>query len=626
MNHAVAIVLCSCIILTTVDLVSSLEPIVSTSNNSQSSKPASSITHGTATPSSMMCDNLLHIHVHGKLIICYQDELLLKSGHCATFNETTKTVSISACPHNQQDGYNMSIKKTGYIVLPRNLSQLNDYMCGPLNRKGLVCDQCADGFGPSITSFGYKCVNCTDAWYHVPLFLLLEFVPITVLYLIVLVFQVSVTSPPMPCFIMYTQFAVLAAKLYRHNKSLLEPTIFNKDCDLRLDMKIVLTFYGIFNLDFLHFNILPTLCLNAKIRFIDVEVLEYLVAFYPIFLIFLTCICVELHGRNFRPLVLVWRPFHKCFVRLRREWNAKNDLIDVFITFFVLSYNKFIILILVLLRSNHVTHITESGLTFETHLTAGIDSSSTYHILLSILVIVIGIIYNILPLLLLLLHPFRKFRSCLSRLHLNFIAVNTFVDKVYGCYRDGLDGGRDMRRFASLYFFLRIAVLLVIWLTSSAVLRKLSCLYYVGILFSLVTLLVALAKPYKKSYMNNLDVLILFGCSVMCHTVALQTKQYEALLIERILLSMPLSLFILYVMIRMFYGRILAVFKGAVLHTYKLFLHSRSTCFGRFINLESESEFEVTTDSQLQADSPLKLNQPLIQPTCTVVSYGTNEK
>jgi hypothetical protein len=68
------------------------------------------------------------------------------------------------------------------MVLPRNLSQLNDYMCSPLNRKGHLCSECADGFGPSVTSYGYTCVNCTGAWYRdVPLFLLLELTPITIL-------------------------------------------------------------------------------------------------------------------------------------------------------------------------------------------------------------------------------------------------------------------------------------------------------------------------------------------------------------------------------------------------------------------------------------------------------------
>ena len=121
---------------------------------------------------------------------------------------------------------------------------MTSYMCGPLNRKGLVCSECADGFGPSVTSFGYtKCIKCDNEWYRVPLFLIYEFVSVTL----------------------------------------------------------------------------------------------YISVVYPLFLIFLTWVCIELHGRNFRPLVWLWRPFHRCFVRLRRRWDTKSDIIDVFITFVLLS-------------------------------------------------------------------------------------------------------------------------------------------------------------------------------------------------------------------------------------------------------------------------------------------------
>ena len=128
------------------------------------------------------------------------------------------TVNYYRCPYYQHNGYNVTTP--GYTQLPRNLSQLNDYMCGPLNRKGLVCNKCADGFGPSVTSFGYKCANCTDAWYGVPLFLIIEFVPITVFYLVILVFQISVTSAPMPCFIMFAQWVVASFYLSIFNKSI----------------------------------------------------------------------------------------------------------------------------------------------------------------------------------------------------------------------------------------------------------------------------------------------------------------------------------------------------------------------------------------------------------------------
>ena len=229
---------------------------------------------------SSLCKNISRANYkqHHDLIQCYQGEILLAFGHCATFNEQTETISISGCPYLRHPpdtmSYNVSSKKSGYIVLPRNLSQLNDYMCGPLNRQGLVCSQCADGYGPSFTSFGYRCVNCSDTWYGVPLFLLLEFGPITVLYLIILVLQISVTSAPMPCFIMYAQLIVLATSYIFDKDLLLKPILFNdaQERNLTLDVKVALTFYGIFNLDFLHFNTLPPLCLSSHVKFIDLSI------------------------------------------------------------------------------------------------------------------------------------------------------------------------------------------------------------------------------------------------------------------------------------------------------------------------------------------------------------------
>ena len=142
-------------------------------------------------------------------IDCSQNGPLLHYGYCATFSEGTNLLSLSSCHYFEPNGYNITSSKQ--ILLPRNLSQLTYYMCGPLNRKDLVCSVCADGFGPSVTSFGYRCVNCTQSnpWYGMPLFLFITFVPITVFYFTVLVFQIKILSAPMPCFTMYAQFVVL---------------------------------------------------------------------------------------------------------------------------------------------------------------------------------------------------------------------------------------------------------------------------------------------------------------------------------------------------------------------------------------------------------------------------------
>ena len=78
-------------------------------------------------------------------------------------------------------------------------------MCGPMNRKDSLCRNCVDGFGPSVTSVQYQCSNCTRVWYGIPLYLLLEFVPVTIFYSMIVMFRLHLTSAPMTCFIMYSQ-------------------------------------------------------------------------------------------------------------------------------------------------------------------------------------------------------------------------------------------------------------------------------------------------------------------------------------------------------------------------------------------------------------------------------------
>ena len=96
-------------------------------------------------------------------ITCSDSRPLLLFGNCATYSEGTELVTIAICPYLQVYGhmYNMPpIRHDNFIHLPKNLTELNDSMCGPMNRKGIACSECIDGFGSSVTSIGYACVKC----------------------------------------------------------------------------------------------------------------------------------------------------------------------------------------------------------------------------------------------------------------------------------------------------------------------------------------------------------------------------------------------------------------------------------------------------------------------------------
>ena len=109
--------------------------------------------------------------------IFYDNQTHLRVGYCSTYNEKTGIVSFSSCPYFQSDHFHVYVIRESNIwtiQLPENISTLNQYMCGPLNRKGTVCSECVQDFGPAVTSVGFsmQCSYCSDNWYGIPYYTL----------------------------------------------------------------------------------------------------------------------------------------------------------------------------------------------------------------------------------------------------------------------------------------------------------------------------------------------------------------------------------------------------------------------------------------------------------------------
>ena len=468
-------------------------------------------------------------------------------------NKRLVSVSSTDCYWSAYSGYNMT--KPGHIQLPKNISRLNDYMCGPLNRKGFLCGECSDGFGPSmiLTACTDKCYNCYEAWHGMTLYLFLEFIPITVFYLFVLTFRVSVTSAPMTCFIMYSQLIIITF-YYFWGEPPLDQVQFTETGDLNLVSKVILTLYGVFNLDFFR-HIVPPFCISKHLKSIHIAWLGYISAFYPIFLIALTWICVELHGHNFRLVVQLWKPFHKCFVRLRRGWETKSDLIDVFASFFLLSYSKLMYQTLIMLSTHDIYNYSLDGDHVPRSYVVGADMSivvglTANYISIAIIAGLIFFVFNLLPILLLFLYPYKTFRAALSKCRLDWFALSIFVDKFQHCYRDGLDGGRDMRSFSGLYFLLRMAIVLVVTLIDSIPRTSVDESWFLQeTIFSFTALFIALCRPYKKTYMNVLDTFLLSLLATLCHLMSSNSFAHYLVFIH-VLILLPFVIFVLLLAIR----------------------------------------------------------------------------
>ena len=144
------------------------------------------------------------------------------------------------------------------------------------------------------------------------------------------------------------------------------------------------------------------------------------------------------------------------------------------------------------------------------------------HIAIAAVSLLIIFVFNILPALLLVLYPFKIIRFCLFKCRFNMLHLNAFVDKFHSCYRNGLNGDKDMRSFAGLYFLLRGFT----FLYYPCKLYKIDFSFgsYMVLLFLSATLLVAIVRPYKERYMNIFDTLILGHFTFMSK---MQTDNYS---------------------------------------------------------------------------------------------------
>ena len=254
----------------------------------------------------------------------------------------------------------------------------------------------------------------------------------------------------------------------------------------------------------------------------------------------------------------LWRPLQKCFIPLRRGWNPKSDIIDVFSSFFLLSFSKVLYqaALFMSFQTIHNKHYENLGILvrkiFVTNIDLTVTYGSTEHLLLVMLSVLVFCVLNLLPTLLLIFYPSKCFQTCLSKSRLNGIALNMkfFVERFYSSYKDATHGGKDMRGFAALYFVLRPTMFVAGTVVSLINVSNMNPYLPRNVILVIASLLIGLCRPYKKTYMNVLDTLLLAYFGLFCHLIS----SYQGFMIKyhsrfvytfEIVLAAPLMVFLI---------------------------------------------------------------------------------
>ena len=254
-----------------------------------------------------------------RMVICDEDSptASMQMGYCMTYDYETGEVRAGSCTNTvfRNDYYE------SYYPLPTNASDLNDQVCGPSNSKGLLCGECQDGFAvPALWTF--FCLNCTGASNGWIKFVAAQYLPLTVIFGLIVIFAINLVSRPINSFISFAQvfalappliYIVMYAKL--HDSSTLSTRINSVD---RSPGTVAITFYDAWSLNFSPRAYSPFFSLTNHLTRFNGMSLEYFKAFYPLVLIVLLYVGIKLYNWNFRPVVYCWKPFIKFSICFRR--------------------------------------------------------------------------------------------------------------------------------------------------------------------------------------------------------------------------------------------------------------------------------------------------------------------
>ena len=403
--------------------------------------------------------------------------------HCATWDRDRNVTLTGACAYNCFEEFHF----------PQEIDKLNDKMCKPLNRTGVLCGRCLPDHYPLAYSFNLTCILCPHVGWNWFRYMMAAYLPLTLFYVVILFFKINVTSSNLLAVVVYCQTLSSPAI----SRIIMNHVVYNTNLPLSFIIagKIFFLLYGIWNLDFFR-PFYSDICLG--IGPLPTLALDYAIAVYPLLLMVITYILIVLYDKNYRVITVMWRPFRVLISYYRSNWDIRTSVIDAYATFFLLSNVKFLIVSFNLLIPVRVYELHQHHYNYSLGLyyAADIEYFGSEHLPYGILAIIMCLFFVILPVTTLALYPFSFFQRFLSLFPVRLlIFIRNFMDAFQSCYKDGTEPGTcDYRWFSSVYFFCRFLFFMLYAFIPNNVFSVIGAI----ILFNLSRLIMAL-QPFKSS-------------------------------------------------------------------------------------------------------------------------------
>ena len=381
------------------------------------------------------------------------------------------------------------------LLLPSraNREELNTVVCSN-SRSGTLCGQCKAGNSVRYHSLHFECKSDKLCKWGVLFYILSEIVPVTIIFFIVMFFNIPFTSGSLNGFIFYTQ--VVEAFNIRADDFISFPA------PLQVITRIHHFIYLTFNLNTLVLDEL-SFCLFQTATALDIIALNYITLLYSVILV--TCILLAKSKCNSR--------FCQAFGRCSgSKWSFQGGIIHGLTAIMILCYAQCTRTSILLITYANIHDKGSGNIRTVVFYNGNIEWMSIKHLPYAIPATIFLIFVVISPLVLLMYPIHYKVLSILKIGESNCTKVifnplekmKPLLDSFQGCFKD------EYRFFSSLYFLYRFAILLCVTLS------QLQDVYFLlEIILLFVLLLHTIYQPYKKRLHNIIDALLFTNLAVV---------------------------------------------------------------------------------------------------------------
>ena len=390
------------------------------------------------------------------------------------------------------------------ILLPSNASriEISSTVCSE-SRLGKLCGKCKDNYSVYFNSLDLTCQKnqdkCNWGWLF---YILSELMPVTIVFLTIIFFNIPFTAGIINGFIFYVQVVEW------FHISGFQAIIFPSAAVTIREMNTFI--YLMFSL---HFFVQDKLsfCLWEGANALDIMAFSYTTLLYSFLLIVL--VVIVLSKCNCR--------YSMCnrFVSLGfRMSSAKGGIIHGLTAFLILCYSQCARTSMLLLASAEIRSKGSSYVSTVVYFNGELEWFKHRHLLYALPALVFVVLIVLLPPTFLLVYPLHyKILSILKLEEAKFVQIllhplekmKPFLDSFQSCFKD------EYRFFSGLYLFYRLAIQLNMglnYLQESYVVLEIQLV--------VMFMLHAICQPYKKNLHNVIDSL-LFGNLIIINALTM---------------------------------------------------------------------------------------------------------